>query len=265
MGKHNAYSEEVIEFIRENVSGKTAEELSVLCNERFGTNFDKFKMKSFKQNHKIRSGKEHLKGQKTETALFPKEVFEFIMENYKGTGHSKMAKILNEKFGTGYTASQIKAFYGRRKLDSGITGYFESGHVPANKGAKGFYAKGSEKGWFPKGHIPVNKLPIGSVLKKSDGYLWRKIGEGRRNWKQEHILRWEEANGPIPKGFLITFLDGDRENVDLSNLALISKAEHIILTRMKLRSEEPEITETGILIARLYSEKQKRKKGKKDG
>lgn len=265
MGKHNAYPEEVIEFIRENVYGRTAEELAAICNERFGTNFNKNTMKNFKQNHKIRSGKEHLKGRKTETALFPKEVFEFIMENYKGTGHSAMAKKLNEKFGTEYTASQIKAFYGNRKLDSGITGYFESGHVLANKGVKGFYAKGSEKGWFPKGHIPENKLPIGSVLKKSDGYLWRKIGEGRRDWKQEHILRWEEANGPIPKGFLITFLDGDRENVELSNLALISKAEHITLTRMKLRSEEPEITETGILIARLYSEKQKRKKEKKNG
>lgn len=263
MGKYNAYPKEVVEFIRENVSGRTAEELSILVNEKFGTNFDKDKMKSFKQNYKIRSGREHLKGLKKETELYPKEVLEFILQNYKGKGHSEMAKLLNEKFGTEYTAKQIKTFYGNRKLNSGLTGRFESGFVPPNKGKKGFYAKGSEKGWFEKGHIPTNKLPIGSVLKKADGYLWRKIGEGSRDWKQEHILLWEEKNGPVPKGFCLTFLDGNRENIEISNLALVSRAEHVTLTKLNLRSEEPEITETGILITRLYLEKRKRKKAGK--
>ena len=265
MAKHNAYSEEIIDFIRENAFGKTAEELSVLVNEKFGTDFNKNKMKSFKQNHKICSGKEHLKKPKTGTRLFPKEVIEFIFENHKGTGPSGMAAKLNEKFGTEYSVQQIKAFYGNRKLDSGITGHFEAGHVPPNKGKKGFYSKGCESGWFGKGHIPFNKMPVGSVVKKTDGYLWRKIGEGSRDWKQEHVIRWEEKNGTIPKGFCLNFLDGNKENVELSNLALVSRAEHVNITRMKLRSEDPEITKTGILIARLYCEKQKRKKGKKDG
>ena len=91
----------------------------------------------------------------------------------------------------------------------------------------------------------------------------RKIGEGCRDWKQEHILRWEEKNGPIPKGFCLTFLDGNRENVEISNLALISRAQHAMLNKMNLRSEEPEITKTGILVAKLYTEKQNRKKAGK--
>lgn len=265
MAKYNAYSKEVIDFIRENAFGKTAEELSVLVNEKFGTNFDKNKIKSFKQNHKICSGKEHLKKRKTETALFPKEIIEFIMANYKGTGPSEMAAKLNEKFGTEYSVQQIRAFYGNRKLDSGITGYFEPGHVSPNKGKKGFHFEGCEKGWFGSGHVPFNKMPVGTVVKKSDGYLWRKTGESSRAWKQEHIIRWEEKNGTIPKGFCLTFLDGNKENIELSNLALVSRAEHVNLTRMKLRSENPEITKTGILISRLYTEKQKRKKGKNNG
>ena len=219
MGKHNAYSKEVVEFIRENVSGRTAEELSILVNEKFGTNFDKNKMKSFKQNYKIRSGREHLKGMKKETELYPKEVLEFILQNYKGKGHSEMAKTLNEKFGTKYTAMQIKAFYGSRKLDSGITGHFPPGNVPFTKGKKGFYSKGSEKGWFEKGHTPLNKLPIGSVVKKTDGYLWRKIGEGSRDWKQEHILRWEEKNGPSHGDFysVCQFINTRRQFICVKN------------------------------------------------
>ena len=263
MARYNAYPPEVIEFVRENAEGKTAEELSVIVNEKFGTNFDKGKMKSLKQNYKIRSGRKHLEGRKKETDLYPKEVIDYIMQNYIGVGHSKMAKVLNEKFGTEYTTMQMKAFYGNRKLNSGITGYFESGHIPPNKGKKGIYSKGSEKGWFGKGHVPFNRLPIGTICKKSDGYLWRKIGEGSRDWKQEHILRYEEEYGPIPEGFRITFLDGNRENVELSNLALVSAAESLEVTRQNLRSENPEITKAGIGVAKLCIAIRERKKEKK--
>ena len=74
MARYNAYPPEVIEFVRENAEGKTAEELSVIVNEKFGTNFDKGKMKSLKQNYKIRSGRKHLEGRKKETDLSRKKL-----------------------------------------------------------------------------------------------------------------------------------------------------------------------------------------------
>ena len=62
---------------------------------------------------------------------------------------------------------------------------------------------------------------------------------------------WEEANGPIPDGMFVTFLDGNRENFDLDNLALITRAEHARLNQSGLRSEDPEITAAALQVAKL--------------
>ncbi|HBR31935.1 MAG TPA: HNH endonuclease, partial [Clostridiales bacterium] len=90
------------------------------------------------------------------------EVQAFIKHNYIGTGHKEMADLLNKTFGMNYTKSQIKSYYGNHKMNSGLNGRFPKGHIPANKGKKGFHVPGSEKGWFKEGHMPINHKPVGS-------------------------------------------------------------------------------------------------------
>ena len=179
---------EVHQFIRENVVGRTAEELAAMTNAAFGTNFTKETMKNFKHNHKLKSGTPCGLPKGHPSKQFPDHVAEFIRANHKGTGHAQMAAMLKENFGLEYKPSQIKGFYGNHKLNSGLTGRFQKDHVPPNKGKKGFCAPGCEKSHFKKGHTPANKLPIGTILTKSDGYVWKKIGEGARDWRQLHIL-----------------------------------------------------------------------------
>lgn len=41
-----------------------------------------------------------------------------------------------------------------------------------------------------------------------------------------HRRIWEQKNGPIPEGFHIHHIDGNKENNDISNLECISKGEH---------------------------------------
>lgn len=191
---------------------------------------------------------------------YPQEIHAFIQSNYLGTGPKEMTDVVNQKFGTSYTRRQIKAYYANHKLNSGLTGHFEKGIIPPNKGKKGYCAPGSEKGHFKKGHTPHNKTPIGTVLTKADGYLWKKIGEGARDWKQLHILLWEEANGPVPDGHNIIFKDNNKQNCSLDNLALVSKGESAVMNRCGLRFENPEHTETGILIAKVKIAAGKRNK-----
>lgn len=110
---------------------------------------------------------------------WPESINQFIKENYLGTGHQAMADKINKRFGTQYTKAQIKNFYSRHKLNSGLTGHFKKGHVPANKGKKlspENYKK-VEKTMFKKGDKPHNILPVGSVIMRSDGYLAKKIAE----------------------------------------------------------------------------------------
>lgn len=251
---------EVHQFIRENVVGRTAEELAAMTNAAFGTNFTKDTMRTYKHNHKLRSGTPGGLPKGHPSKQFPAPIAEFIRNNYLGVGPKKLTEMVNEKFGTDYSRKQITAYCKNHGLSSGLTGQFPKGHVPQNKGKKGVCAPGCEKGHFRKGHTPANKLPIGTILAKSDGYVWQKIGEGSRDWKQLHILRWEEAHGPVPDGCCIIFRDGDRQNCDLDNLAIVTRGENAVMNKNGLRPESPEYMDSAILIAKIKIEANKRKK-----
>lgn len=245
------YTPEVHEFIRGNVQGRTAAELAELTNEAFGTGFTASSMKAYKNNHKLRSGTPTGLPKGRATDLYPADVRDFIQANYRGTSYAAMAALLKKTFGREYTTRQIMGYYKNHKLDSGLTGRFEKGNIPPNKGKKGWCAPGTEKGHFRKGHVPDNKLPIGTVQEKADGYLWKKIGDGARDWRQLHIILWEEANGPLPEGYVLIFRDGNKHNCDLENLVPASKAENAVMNRNKLRFSTPEHTDAGLLIAKI--------------
>jgi hypothetical protein len=90
-------------------------------------------------------------------------------------------------------------------------------------------------------------------IDKKDGYTWIKISitsPKRKAWKEKHRWLWEQANGPIPEGMVIIFLDRDRRNCELENLALISRAENVKLIQLGLISNDREATLTGIAIVR---------------
>lgn len=245
------YPKEVKDFITENVEGTTTKDLIKLVNDKFGTDFTESKMKSYKANYNLKSGTPIGKPAGRSTGLYSEEVIRFITQNHSGIGPKDMSELLNKTFNTNYTNAQMKSYYGNHHINSGKKGYFEKGHTPANKGQKGYCAPGCEKSWFQKGHNPVNHKPVGSErVDNKDGYTLVKIAEPNV-WKLKQHVVWEDANGPIPKGHIVTFLDGNKGNFTLDNLSLITMAESLQLTRLRLRSNNPEFTRTGILIAKL--------------
>ena len=247
--------------MREYIPGHTSREVSEAVAERFGIQMTESMVKSYKQNRNIRSGTRCGVPKGTPSDVFPREVADYIRAYHEGVSPKDMAERLNEKFGTAYKRTQLVAFYKNHGLSSGIDARFKKGNIPPNKGKKGLQMHPNAVATqFAPGHRPANKLPIGTVLEKADGYLWRKIGEGAREWRQEHILRWEEANGPLPAGGMITFLDGDKHNVDLSNLKLINNDINLELNRRRLRTSDPELNETAILIADLRTRARSKKK-----
>lgn len=260
------YPKEVHDFIRNNVAGRTAQKLADLTNAAFGTDFTASSMKSYKANHKLRSGTPCGLPKDRPTEMYPAEVAEYIRENYKGTSYADMAALLKKTFGREYTPAQIMGYYKNHKLNSGLTGRFEKGNVPQNKGKKGWAPPGVEKGWFKKGNQPWDTVPVGTVIMRADGYLWKKFSDdpegGRFNWKKLHVLIWEESNGPVPEGSVVIFKDGNRQNVTLENLAQVTMAENAVMNRYGLRFDHAEHTETGILIAKIKIAAKKRKKRK---
>ena len=261
------YPKEVHEFIRDNVAGRSVRELVELTNAAFpGIGFTESRMKNYKNNHNMRSGmiRGHVRGKPTE--LFPAEVQEFIADHNAGITSQELAGMLNRKFGRDYTPRQIQSYRKNRHLPCGLDCKFQTGHLSHNKGRKGYVAPGCEKGWFRAGDLPENTLPVGTVITKGDGYLWKKVRNdlipARKNWRQLHLLIWEEAHGPVPEGYLVIFKDKDRQNCVLENLAMVSMAENAVMNNCGLRFENAAHTETGILIAKIKVAAGKRKKRK---
>ena len=257
------YTDEQNAFFAAFIPGHSSADVAAEFNKRFSCGVTPAQVKAYKVNHKIKSGTP-CGSPKGESALFPRNVREFLRANNKGKTALEMAELLNGEFGACYTVGQIKAIRNRMHLNSGLTGRFKRGHVPANKGRKGIYAKGSEKGWFKKGQAPHNHVPVNTEVMSTDGYLKIKIAEPNV-WGFKHIIEWEKHNGKAPEGCLISFKDGDRRNCNIDNLMCITKAEHAILNRHKLRSDSPELTETGLALAKLKHKIQEVQKEGKNG
>lgn len=110
---------------------------------------------------------------------------------------------------------------------------FKKGIVPANKGTRrpGWGPGRMKETQFKKGQSGHNWRPVGAT-RLCDGYVYRKTSDIRcvlwtRNWRLEHFLVWEAANGPVPRGYALAFKDRDRLNTTLENLELITRAENM--------------------------------------
>ena len=109
-------------------------------------------------------------------------------------------------------------------------------------------------------NIPVNKMKVGEDTISSDGYVKTKIADPNV-WEFKHKLIWAEAHGPIPENHCLIFADGNKLNLSIDNLLLVSKAELLVLNRKKLISENSELTKTGLNVVKVMNKIYKIKKG----
>jgi hypothetical protein len=122
----------------------------------------------------------------------------------------------------------------RRGDNVGAATRYPKGHIPANKGLRRpGYSIGRgrmQQTQFKKGHLGGRAAevikPIGFERISKDGYLERKISNAmpfQRRWRAVHLLIWEAANGPLPKGHAIRFRNGDKTDRRLENLTLVTR------------------------------------------
>lgn len=123
----------------------------------------------------------------------------------------------------------------RRGDNVGAAFRFKKGQVPPNKGLRrpGWHAGRMRETQFKKGQMPRNHMPVGSVTWSTgrivngvmvNNYLKIKVAEPN-TWRWLHRKTWEDAYGPIPRGYGVGFIDGNRANVALSNLVLMSASD----------------------------------------
>lgn len=109
---------------------------------------------------------------------------------------------------------------------------------------------------FRKGQDPHNTVPMGHERISRDGYIEVKIrhlkNDGKnKNFEAKHRIVYVENFGPIPKNCNVEFRDGDKFNIDPSNLVLRTKKENLLknsvcdasIVKRFLRIKEPKLVE----------------------
>lgn len=196
---------------------------------------------------------------------YSEEQKKFIIDNYYGKYSKELADIFNKRFNTNITAKEIKNYRENHKLNSGLTGRFEKGHVTHNKGKKqteymSKEAIGKTKATrFKKGNIPQNHRDIGEERISKDGYIYIKVRDGclNDNWELKHRYIYKQHYGEIPNGYNVMFADKNKRNFDIDNLILVSKSEDLIMNNNKLLFSNKELTKTGHLIAKVIDKTNK--------
>lgn len=195
-----------------------------------------------------------------------------FMEDYvPGHSYREIQKAFIEKFGWEISLGQVNAYIRNHHLSTGRTGRFKPGQKPPNKGKTWdeFMSRdgqeASSRTQFKKGHIPHNGgNPVGTLRLRSDGYYWQKTKEPRK-WRPKHIVEWEQHNGAVPKGYIVTFADGNTLNWHIENLILTTRAQNAVKNRWGIKGHDKESAETANLIAdlKIATNEARRKRGRR--
>lgn len=266
------YPEEVGQYIRDHTVGISTKKLTADLNrefsEKYQIEFTEKKIRSYKKNHKLKSG---TKGgnPKGYSQVYPEGMETFIRSIASGRTSEEIAAAVNEKYGKGtITGKKVRVYKKNHGITTGVNTRFKKGHEPQNKGQKmspEVYEKVKHT-MFQRGHVPANKMKVGEFTHTTDGYLIRKVqedGTQRERFEFVHRAVWEEHHGEIPKGKMVSFLDGDKDNCNIENLFLIDNETNLEMNRRELRFDEAELIKVGRNIAKLNISARNRKKGKR--
>lgn len=226
-----AYPEEVQRYIRENYADTPHKELVQRIREQFGCAVSLQSVRCWASKHGINRFPDY-------TGEQEQWLVDHVDEYVNSIG---LTDAFNKRFGTRKNDMNIKAKLHRLIPDHK---YGWSGGKPQGEGSS------------------VTAKPIGSETFKS-GYWWIKVADNplpknytgdqrRENWQQKHRVIYEKAYGPIPDGYLVVFLDGNRNNFDLDNLYCCPRQVQTVMMRNGWWTDNREHTLAAIKWCELF-------------
>lgn len=163
--------------------------------------------------------------------IWTKAEDKILRKHFKKMLYPEIAKMM------GFTESQVanrinslgirlsgEEFERRKKIHQ-----FKKGQISWSKGLKLPGRKNVTT--FVKGHRPKNTLYDGAIVlrkrsRKNGDYLFIRIS--KMNWMLLHNYLWIKNYGPIPKGMVVRFKDGNHLNCSIKNLELITRKENLM-------------------------------------
>jgi hypothetical protein len=182
---------------------------------------------------------------------YTQEEKEFIGCICEGLTVDEILEKFIERFGVNVTKKSIKGIMYRNNFKNHMQGFetrFKKEQEAWNKGKKGLQT-GGEEGWFKKGNLPPTHKLVGSQSVE-EGTILIKIAEPNV-WVKKHRYVWEQAHGPIPDGMVVRFADGNKMNVTLDNLLLVSRRVCTSVVKRGMEQEDPDLNVTAHKLAEL--------------
>lgn len=222
---------------------ETCESLKELA-AKLGVSIDGLKSKAYALRI-LRRGKDFHWTEQQDTAL--RQMYaETSMEELKTFLHRSERAIYQRAIILGlHKSKEYLAQIGRMNCEHPhqIASRFKKGDIPFNKGKNEHEFRSKESSercrstQFKPGHLPHNTRPVGYECIRHNGYVYIKI-EGEKKMLLKHHYVWEQHNGPVPNGMCVAFRDGNRQNCDISNLMLMTKADNVARMRAALTPEQ---------------------------
>jgi hypothetical protein len=183
---------------------------------------------------------------------------------YPNTNSLCIANLLGKKINTVYSmANKLKlkktdqylATLNTNRIltESQRNSCFKKGNTPLNKGKKHADYMTPEQiektkvSQYKKGNVPLNTKYDGHERITIDGYVEIRISQGI--YKLKHRELWIKANGLIPEDCIIIFKDGNKQNIVIENLQLITRKENML--RNSIQQYPAELITTLKLVSKL--------------
>lgn len=244
--KHFKPTEEQLVFLRQDhPPTMTQPRLRELFKAQFGIELSSWKMFHVLKKNGITLGLERM--------TFEKEHLDFLRKHYPTMSRKELLEAFNSHFEVNLDLNQLGRALKKNKIQSGRTGRFEAG----SESWKLVKTHRPNSGTFRAGSIPANTKPLWTERVDDEGYIQIKVPlpnpytKAKTRYMHKHVYVWEQANGPVPEGMVILFKDGNRQNCELDNLTLVSKAERLRLTQLHYREVPEEYRPLLLTVAKL--------------
>lgn len=164
-------------------------------------------------------------------SLFNNEEQQFIIDNAYGISTDELTTLFNKKFDKNMSVNQIRNWKEKNKITNGRDTRFKKGQKQPYT-----YSK------------PIGSERIKYFGKTKETYI--KVANPKV-WELKQNYMYKKYHGCMPKGGIIIFLNGNRDDYSKDNLECITLKEQTIMASSDFYFDNAELTKTGLLITKL--------------
>ena len=228
MGKHHIWTEDQIRYIKRIAKGNKKKTILEKVNKKFNLTLNINQLNNCMYSRGIKARIRH---------TWTNEQIEYLKSIAKGTPRKVIVDKINKEFNLNLSMRQLRDCMNSRGIRNNVD--------------KKFSAK--------DGNRCQQEKPVGTISKWECGYTRIKTGDNEWEFIQRYV--WRKHHGEIPPGHSVIFLDGNTDNYNIENLALVNRNELMKYNSMKLNSDNQELNRVAVNLAKIMTKSKELERG----